>query len=112
MHLIERVAFDELDGTSDGLGGKTLLAVERFTTRAKFTFLRGGEKVQAGRLSGTQAIVATVRKSESTADIGTDGTTRWQLRDTASGTVYNIRAVEPNRDKPRQYLDFICESGA
>jgi hypothetical protein len=112
MHLIERVAFDELTGSSDGFGGETLDPVERFTTRAKFTYLRGGEKVQAGRLSGTQALVATVRKSASTAAIGTAGTTKWQLRDVSNGTAYNIRAVEPNRDRPRQYLDFICESGA
>lgn len=111
MLLIERVAFDELDGTSDGFGGETLDPVERFTTRAKFTYLRGGEKIQAGRLSGTQTIVATVRRSASTSAIGTAGTTKWQLRDTAKGTTYNIRAVEPNRDKPRQYLDFVCESG-
>ena len=110
--MIERVAFEELVGTEDGFGGKTLAPVERFTTRAKFTYLRGGEKVQAGRLSGTQTIVATVRKSAGTAAIGTAGTTKWQLRDNATNTAYNIRAVEPNRDKPRQYLDFICESGA
>lgn len=112
MRMIERVAFDELVGGGDSFGGKDKEPIERFTTRAEFTYLRGGEKVQAGRLSGTQAIVATVRKSVSTAVIGADGTTRWQLRDIGKGTVYNIRAVEPNREKPRQYLDFICESGA
>ncbi|GAB5431287.1 MAG: hypothetical protein EpisKO_06570 [Epibacterium sp.] len=111
MRLIERVAFDELVGGGDSFGGKDSEPIERFATRAKFTFLRGGEKVQAGRLSGTQAIVATVRKSASTAAIGTAGTTKWQLRDVSNGTAYNIRAVEPNRDRPRQYLDFICESG-
>jgi hypothetical protein len=32
------------------------------------------------------------------------------MRDKRTGTVYNIRAIEPNREKPRQYLDFLCES--
>jgi hypothetical protein len=32
------------------------------------------------------------------------------MRDKRTGTVYNIRAIEPNRVKPRQYLDFLCES--
>lgn len=111
MLLIERVAFDELTGSGDNFGGKTGAPVERFTTRAAFTFLRGGEAIQAGRLAGTQPMVATVRRSSETAALRTSETTKWQIRDVATGIAYNIRSVEPNRDKPRQYLDFLCESG-
>lgn len=111
MLLIERIAFDELIGSSDGFGGETQEPVERFTTRASFTFLRGGEAIQAGRLAGTQPMVATVRRSAETAALRTPETISWQIRDVASGIAYNIRSVEPNREKPRQYLDFLCESG-
>jgi hypothetical protein len=108
MRLIERVAFDLMLKSGDGFGGKTKTPDEQFVTRATFTFLRGGEEVQAGRLVGKQVIVATVRRSYDALRVKRD----WQMRDTRTGTAYNIRAIEPNRENPRQYLDFLCESSA
>ncbi|AHD09533.1 head-tail adaptor protein [Phaeobacter gallaeciensis] len=106
MLLTERVAFEELVGTDDGFGGKDWTPVERLRARAFFQFLRGGESVQAARLTGRQTIVATIRQSPPALAIKT----KWQMRDIGKGITYDIRAIEPNRDKPRQYLDIVCES--
>lgn len=106
MRLIERVAFDKMLKSGDGFGGKTKTPNEQFVTRAAFIFLRGGEEIQAGRLVGKQAVVATVRRSADALLVKRG----WQMRDKRTGTVYNIRAIEPNRVKPREYLDFLCES--
>lgn len=104
--MIERVAFDAPYGTEDGFGGKSYEWAEQFRTRASFVFLRGGEKIQAGRLSGTQSVVATIRKSGD-ADV-LKGT--WRMRDLSTGKIYLVRSIEPNRDKPRQLIDVLCES--
>nr|WP_232272198.1 head-tail adaptor protein [Thiosulfatihalobacter marinus] len=105
-----RVGFEELVGTPDAVGGEVLAPEERFECWARFVFLRGGESVLAGRLAGRQVTVVTVRRSSTTAALTIATTTRWQIRDKTTDMVYNIRAVEPNREKPRQFLDFLCES--
>lgn len=111
MSLLERVAFDEIDGEGDEFGGGSPDPVERFRTRAAFLFLRGGEQILAGRLAGTQAIVVTVRAMSSTSMLSSKNTTKWQMRDLSTGIAYNVRSVQPNRDRPRQFLDILCESG-
>ena len=91
--MIERVALDAPDGADDGFGGKSDDWAEQFRTRAGFIFLRGGEKIQAGRLSGSQSVVATIRKSTRSEAI--KGT--WRMRDLSTGRVYMVRSIEPNR---------------
>jgi SPP1 family predicted phage head-tail adaptor len=105
LPMKDRVSFLASAGDPDGFGGETVETAERFSAWAKITYLRGGERVQAGRLAGTQTIVVTLRKSSDTARV----TPQWQLRDQASGTLYDIRAIEPNRDRPRRFLDLLCE---
>lgn len=107
MRLPERVAFDEpILGAKDGFGGRNREFQEQFSTRAGFVFLRSGEKVQAGRLAGSHTIAATIRRSSSSLRIRSD----WQMRDRSSGEVYNVRSVEPNKKRPRLFLDVLCET--
>lgn len=106
MNLIERVAFDAPSGDPDGLGGTVPGWDAVFSTRAQFLFLRGGEKIQAGRLSGTQPVVVTVRKTSQTEAVKGS----WSIRDIETERRYMVRTITPNRDKPRQYLDILCES--
>ncbi|SMP32170.1 head-tail adaptor protein [Shimia sagamensis] len=109
--LRERISFEELvPGAESTLGNTQKTPTHRFYRRACFLFLRSGEGVLAGRLSGTQSIVMTVRRSAAVAAITTTQTTKWQIRDKTTDIVYNIKAVEPNREKPRQLIDFLCVS--
>lgn len=80
--------------------------VARFTCRAAFVHLKGGdETVMAGRLAGTHHQIIRVRKTPQTATI----TTAWAVRDEATATSFNIRDVTPTED--RASLDLLCQSG-
>ncbi|MBB5702143.1 hypothetical protein FHS76_002018 [Ochrobactrum daejeonense] len=102
--LNQAVAFDIMTSQPDGQGGYNQVP-ETITTRAHFRFLRGGETVQAARLNGKQPVVATIRRNERTRLIKTDTV----MRDTRTGTKYNIRAVVPTDD--RKFLEVTAESG-
>jgi len=102
-----RVAFDAPVEVRTDTGGFSKTWQEQFFTRAGFQFLRGGEGVQAARLAGNQVIVATIR-SHAAAKAVTPG---YRMRDRRTGVVYNVRTVEPNKEKPEQYLDVMAESG-
>ncbi|WP_282076310.1 phage head closure protein [Epibacterium ulvae] len=106
MHLIERVEFHSPLEERDRLGGRKPRWNSEFPTRAAFQYLRGGEKVLAGRIAGTQTLIATIRKS----DLSDGVENSWMMLDRATGKEYAIRGIEPNRDKPRQYLDILCET--
>ena len=104
--LIEDVAFDELNDVDDGYGNRQQEFVEKFRTRAGFTWLRGGEAIQAARLEGLQPLLVRVRVSADTSRIRPD----WRMRDARSGEVYSIRAISHSLD--RGYLDILVQSGA
>ena len=102
----EKVAFEALEGGSDGLGGRTSVWVERFPhRRAAFTHLRGGETVLAARLAGRHQVAINVLTSAAVRKV----TAEWRIRDVRTGTIYNIRDVTPSED--RSSIDFLCESG-
>lgn len=103
--LIELVAFDALDSVADGYGNRQQEFVEQFTDRAGFTWLRGGESVQAARLEGVQPLIVRVRVSEKTNRITPD----WRMRDVRTSAVYAIRAITRSLD--RGYLDVLVQSG-
>lgn len=72
---------------------------------AAFRYLRGGETVQAARLSGKQPVVVTVYSNTATRGLST----AWRMRDVRTGDVYNIRAIVPTSD--RQFLEITAERG-
>ncbi len=102
--LNQAVAFDIMTNQPDGQGGFTQVP-DTISTRAHFRFLRGGETVQAARLEGKQPVVATIRRNERTRQIKTDTV----MRDTRTGTKFNIRAIVPSDD--RKFLEITAESG-
>jgi head-tail adaptor len=104
--LTERFAFDSLVTTPDGYGGETQGYAEQFTARARLQYRNSGEEVLAARLSGTQTVILTLRRSSQTEAIKTD----WRCRDARAGTVYNIREVRfPPQD--RGWVEILAQSG-
>lgn len=101
----QAVAFDLVTEIPDGNNGFDLVK-ETINTRAHFRFLRGGETVQAARLDGKQPLVATIRRNERTRQITTDTV----MRDTRTGTRYNIKAIVPTDD--RKFLEVTAQSEA
>jgi SPP1 family predicted phage head-tail adaptor len=102
---VEHVAFDALEGGSDGHGGTTSSWVEQFRRRAAFVHLRGGERVLAARLEGRHQVAIGVLNSADVRRVTTD----WRVRDLRRGTIYNIRDITPSADQ--HAVDFLCESG-
>ena len=106
--LFEAVAFDRPVVNPDGHGGTETAwsgDADAVKARANFRFLRGGETVQAARLSGRQPLVATVRRSLATRQVTTD----WRMRDTRTGVEYQIRSIVHTDD--RLFLEMTVESG-
>ena len=105
----EEVAFDAPARVADGRRGTDngFAAPEAaYLTRARFRYLRGGETVQAARLTGTQPVVVIFRFDAGAPDITTD----WRMRDLKDGTVYNIRSGPVPTDDLAE-VEFTCESG-
>lgn len=103
--LYESIAFDAPSEVSDGQGGTIFGWQERYRCRAHYRYLRGGETVQAARLEGRQPVVITVRASSETSQVKTE----WRIRDTRTGTEFNIRSIVPTED--RRFLEITAESG-
>lgn len=103
-----RVFFDAPSEAPDGYGGveigwDTDNAVEAY---ANFRFLRGGEAVQAARLSGKQPAVVTIHNFADARQITSD----WRMRDARSGKVYQVR-TDPIMTDDRRFLEVTVESG-
>lgn len=77
----------------------------RHTCRASVMYLRGGESVQAARLSGVQPAVFTVRQCFDIEGI----CPAWIIRDSRRGHVYNIRSVVPSDN--RLFWEITAERG-
>jgi len=92
--------------TDEGYGNTTQGWGNPVTADAAFRFLRGGETVQAARLSGRQPIVVTVHDTAATRAIDTS----WRMRTPRDGKVYNIRSGPVPTDN-HQYLEFTVEAG-
>lgn len=105
MQLFEAVAFDMPVAASDGQGGAESGWSQLHACRAHFRYLRGGESVQAARLSGVQPVVVTVRNCADMRTISTDG----RMRDTRRGDRYNINTIVEAEN--RMYLELTCVRG-
>lgn len=99
------VALDAPSNADDGYGGTADGWTEQFTARAGIMYLKGGETVQAARLTGTQTAIITLRASAASAAVKTT----WRLRDTRLSRVYNVREVKLTDD--RKFYELLCESG-
>ncbi len=106
--LIERVAFDAPKPQPDGYGG-TVEAwsdpASAYECRADFHFMRGGETVTAARLASRQPMIVRIRASTAARQI----TPEWRMRDLRTGRIYNVRTIEPTRD--RQFIEMMVEGG-
>lgn len=102
QHHVELSEYAEID---DGHGGFDQGWLVKLSTRAEFIHLRGSETVMAGRLSGKHTQVIRIRSSSIARSITTD----WKVKDTTTGTEFNIRDVTPTED--RRSIDLLCESG-
>lgn len=102
--LHAKVTFCTITDQPDGHGGFEPLPTS-FTVRANIRYLRGGETVQAARLTGKQPVVVTVRRSSQTAALTTDDA----MKDARTGTEYQIRAIVGTED--RQFMEITAESG-
>lgn len=104
--LIELVAFDQRDRLDDGYGNKTAGEWrEIFRDRAAFITLKGGsETVMQRRLEGHPSVICRLRRHAQSEAVATD----WRMRDTRTGTIYNVRAV--TADLSRALIDVLCEA--
>lgn len=73
---------------------------------ARIEAVRGGEEVQANRLSGLSTSNITVRWSQSLAGV----TATDRIVDERSGQVFDIRWAA-NLDSRSLFLTFLCEAG-
>ncbi|MBA3570569.1 MAG: phage head closure protein [Pyrinomonadaceae bacterium] len=104
--LRERVALDKRGTTPDIYGNVNNAFVEQFTIAARIRPLKGGEGVQAARLTGTQPVLISVRYSSQTKLIQSD----WRARNTRTGTVFSIKTAV-NTDERKQFIDMMAVAG-
>jgi len=81
-----------------------------FTCAANIKPRLGGEDVLASRLTGTNLVNITVRRSSDTVQVDT----AWRAKDERSGTIYNVRSViDPSEHSVDhdKFLEMLCEKG-
>lgn len=103
--LVESVAFDSPTVSADGSGGQETTWTEQYACRAEFRYMRGGEAVEASRLSGNPVYKVKVRSCDDAEAITTD----WRMRDVRRSVTYNIREVDAVTD--RAWVWLIVEGG-
>lgn len=91
--------------TDDGYGGFIQEWQTAFTAPARIQILRGTETVIAARLAGTQVLAITMRHQPAMDDV----TPAYRAKNGRTGTMYNIRSVEP--DERRAWVNLLVESG-
>ncbi len=70
---------------------------------ARIVYLRGDETVIAGRLTGRNTAVISVRADRDTKTVHT----AWRIKD-RNGVTFNIRSIIPSGDGA--WIDFTCET--
>ncbi len=104
----QKVYFQRRSLVDDGMGNEVTGPFETmFTDAAEFIPLRGGEGVQAARLTGIQPYIVRVRSSVQTRAVGAD----WQIVDARSVVVYAITAPPTNQDQKNAWLDIMVTQG-
>lgn len=105
--LDQRFRFDRrAENSGDGAGNfDEAWAPDVGPVWTKRQFLRGGEAVQASRLSGQQPVLLTIRASSDARRVTTDH----RAVNVRTCEIYNIRAVNPTID--RAYIELLAVSG-
>lgn len=100
MSLFDRLALDEPTSETDPFGGTTEGWSEVFQARATIIYQRGGESVEAARLTGRPIYKVQIRQSADARRVTTD----WRTRDVRRGTEYNITEVDAITDRKWAWL--------
>lgn len=96
------------DGAGNVQGGYDSLP--EFIVSAAIKPRLGGETVLASRLTGTNLVNITVRKSSSTVLIDDD----WIAKNERTGETFNIRSIiDPLQDSAQRgrFIEMLCEKG-
>lgn len=105
--LRERLSFQRRLAVDDGYGNPVSGDwTEQFTCAARIQPLKGGEGVQAARLSGTQPVILAIRLSVAARQV----TTSWRAVDVRRGTIYNLTSLA-NMDERGAMLEILAVSG-
>lgn len=103
----ERVAFEARSAVDDGAGNTQSGPFEvLYECAARIMPKLGGEAVLAGRLSGTQPMLITVRGCTALAAIATE----WRCRDLRKGTIYAIKSFN-NPDEQGEFIEILGVAG-
>lgn len=105
--LRDRLRFESPTPQQDDYGNEIEGWTAEFTEWAHVKPLKGSETVMAARLSGSQPVAITVRRSTRTRRITTD----WRAVHTHDGTVYQIKSPPADMSGKRMYLDMVAEVG-
>ncbi|CAN7313765.1 head-tail adaptor protein [Rhizobium rhizogenes] len=90
----------------DGAGNEQAGPWEtQWSAPGRIQILRGSETVMAGRLGGTQTVAITMRWQPEVATL----TSAWRAVNGRTGTIYNIRSVEP--DERLAFVNILTETG-
>lgn len=102
-----RITFQKRAAANDGYGNVIGPFEDQFTERAKVTWLKGREDVQAARLQGVQPAVIRVHANSSTRQISA----AWRCKDANTEEIFEIKSVRIDGDDER-FIDLLCERGA
>ncbi|MFG1432346.1 head-tail adaptor protein [Xanthobacter sp. V2C-8] len=91
----------------DGAGNFEAAWVDQFTVSARVQPRFGGEAVLASRLTGTQPVTITVRRSTSTRRIAAD----WRAIDARDGAVYALTSPAMDPAEDGAWLEMMATAG-
>jgi SPP1 family predicted phage head-tail adaptor len=106
------IGFYQRQTISDNYGNEQTVFpdVPVFTCAANIKPRLGGESVLAARLSGSNMVNITVRKSSDTAQIDS----AWRVKDERTNVIYNVRSViDPYEQtcEHDRFIEMLCEKG-
>jgi SPP1 family predicted phage head-tail adaptor len=108
--LRSQIVFSERVSSLDLYGNEVADWIERFSTRAQFLPMKGGEDVLAARLEGRQPVVIRIRQSPEARAVTPD----WKVQNVDNGVEFNIRGIidpEEGTSQHGRWLDILAESG-
>ena len=91
----------------DGAGNFEAGWVDQFTVSARVRPSFGSEAVLASRLTGTQPVTITVRRSTSTRGIAAD----WRAIDARDGTIYALTSPAMDPAEDGAFLEMMATTG-
>jgi len=103
--LRESVTLQSYTEVDDGHGNTYSEWADVATVPARIRYIKGSEQVLAGRLTGVQPIVITIRNGGPVAAVTTD----WRALDARASTPFNIRSII--RAERGDYIDLLVEAG-